>query len=169
MKQEFHVPQCQQGKMVCHVTADNLSRDSWAWRKYGQKSIKGSPYPRNYYRCSSSKGCTARKQVERSNTKTDMFIVTYIGDHNHPRPTHRNSLAGRTLTKSPVIQPSTSISRQPNTMTSCSSSFGEEEEDIDMEIETDEEGEEVNHLEQAAELDEVEASLSGHSNQTKYV
>jgi hypothetical protein len=51
-------------------------------------------------------------------------------------------------------------------VTSCSSSFGEEEEDIDMEIETDEEGEEVNHLEQAAELDEVEASLSGHSNQT---
>ncbi|KAK2458023.1 putative WRKY transcription factor [Trifolium repens] len=160
-KQEFHIPQStqpqtprsrkrksQQGKMVCHVTADNLSTDLWAWRKYGQKPIKGSPYPRNYYRCSSSKGCTARKQVERSNTETDMFIVTYTGDHNHPRPTHRNSLAGSTRTKSPAIQPSTSISCQPNTAISCSSSlapnsFGEEEEEeeIDMEIETDEEGE----------------------------
>ncbi|CAK8573445.1 unnamed protein product [Lathyrus sativus] len=158
MKQEFQVPQSiqpqiprsrkrksQQGKMVCHVTADNLSADLWAWRKYGQKPIKGSPYPRNYYRCSSSKGCTARKQVERSNTEADMFIVTYTGDHNHPKPTHRNSLAGSTRTKSPTIQLSSSTSCQPNNTNSSSSSLGasvEEEEDMEVEMETDEEGEE---------------------------
>ncbi|OWM79594.1 hypothetical protein CDL15_Pgr023006 [Punica granatum] len=89
----------QQKKNVCHVTAENLSSDLWAWRKYGQKPIKGSPYPRNYYRCSSSKGCAARKQVERSNTDPNMFIVTYTGEHTHPRPTHRNSLAGSTRNK----------------------------------------------------------------------
>ncbi|KAH7538111.1 hypothetical protein FEM48_Zijuj03G0164500 [Ziziphus jujuba var. spinosa] len=89
----------QQKRMVCHVTQENLSGDLWAWRKYGQKPIKGSPYPRNYYRCSSSKGCAARKQVERSNTDPNMFIVTYTGEHTHPRPTHRNSLAGSTRTK----------------------------------------------------------------------
>ncbi|KAK8958333.1 putative WRKY transcription factor 69 [Platanthera guangdongensis] len=60
--------------------------DSWAWRKYGQKPIKGSPYPRGYYRCSSSKGCPARKQVERSRADPTMFVVTYSSDHNHPWP-----------------------------------------------------------------------------------
>ncbi|XP_047156659.1 probable WRKY transcription factor 27 [Vigna umbellata] len=88
-----------QKKIVRHVTADNLSADSWAWRKYGQKPIKGSPYPRNYYRCSSCKGCAARKQVERSNTEPNMFIVTYTGEHKHAKPVHRNSLAGSTRTK----------------------------------------------------------------------
>ncbi|KAL9236854.1 hypothetical protein vseg_011476 [Gypsophila vaccaria] len=64
--------------------------DSWAWRKYGQKPIKGSPYPRGYYRCSSSKGCPARKQVERSRSDPTMLVVTYSYDHNHPWPTSRN-------------------------------------------------------------------------------
>ncbi|XP_043688393.1 probable WRKY transcription factor 65 [Telopea speciosissima] len=64
--------------------------DSWAWRKYGQKPIKGSPYPRGYYRCSSSKGCPARKQVERSRVDPTMLVVTYACDHNHPWPTSRN-------------------------------------------------------------------------------
>ncbi|MED6159677.1 WRKY Transcription Factor [Stylosanthes scabra] len=86
-------------KRVCQVPVENLSSDIWAWRKYGQKPIKGSPYPRGYYRCSSSKGCLARKQVERNRTDPTMFIVTYTGEHNHPAPTHRNSLAGSTRQK----------------------------------------------------------------------
>lgn len=64
--------------------------DSWAWRKYGQKPIKGSPYPRGYYRCSSSKGCPARKQVERSRMDPTMLQVTYSSEHNHPWPASRN-------------------------------------------------------------------------------
>ncbi|KAL5572947.1 hypothetical protein UlMin_022544 [Ulmus minor] len=86
-------------KKVCQVPAENLSSDIWAWRKYGQKPIKGSPYPRGYYRCSSSKGCLARKQVERNRSDPGMFIVTYTAEHNHPAPTHRNSLAGSTRQK----------------------------------------------------------------------
>ncbi|XP_038888987.1 probable WRKY transcription factor 69 isoform X1 [Benincasa hispida] len=60
--------------------------DSWAWRKYGQKPIKGSPYPRGYYRCSSSKGCPARKQVERSRVDPSKLVITYAFDHNHQLP-----------------------------------------------------------------------------------
>ncbi|XVE51494.1 hypothetical protein DITRI_Ditri02bG0046300 [Diplodiscus trichospermus] len=65
--------------------------DSWAWRKYGQKPIKGSPYPRGYYRCSSSKGCPARKQVERSRVDPTMLVITYSCEHNHPWPASRNN------------------------------------------------------------------------------
>ncbi|KAL1189792.1 putative WRKY transcription factor 69 [Cardamine amara subsp. amara] len=65
--------------------------DSWAWRKYGQKPIKGSPYPRGYYRCSSSKGCPARKQVERSRVDPSKLLITYACDHNHPFPSAGNN------------------------------------------------------------------------------
>ncbi|CAA2998587.1 probable WRKY transcription factor 65 isoform X1 [Olea europaea subsp. europaea] len=58
--------------------------DSWSWRKYGQKPIKGSPYPRGYYRCSSAKGCPARKQVERSRLEPIKLLITYFCEHNHP-------------------------------------------------------------------------------------
>ncbi|KAL6544874.1 WRKY Transcription Factor [Orobanche minor] len=66
--------------------------DSWAWRKYGQKPIKGSPYPRGYYKCSSSKGCPARKQVERNKLDPNMLVVTYSYEHDHPNsPDSRNN------------------------------------------------------------------------------
>ncbi|KAH9310015.1 hypothetical protein KI387_037926, partial [Taxus chinensis] len=70
-----------------------VSSDLWSWRKYGQKPIKGSPYPRGYYRCSSSKGCPARKQIERSRTDPTTLLITYTADHNHVWPAHRNALA----------------------------------------------------------------------------
>ncbi|XP_066306557.1 WRKY transcription factor 22-like [Miscanthus floridulus] len=75
------------------------SSDPWAWRKYGQKPIKGSPYPRGYYKCSSMKGCMARKLVERSPAKPGVLIVTYMAEHCHPVPTQLNALAGTTRHK----------------------------------------------------------------------
>lgn len=92
----------QQKRVVKEVREDGLYSDKWAWRKYGQKPIKGSPYPRSYYRCSSSKGCLARKQVERSPSDPEIFIVTYTAEHSHAHPTRRNSLAGSTRSKFPV-------------------------------------------------------------------
>lgn len=42
---------------------------------------------RGYYRCSTSKGCSAKKQVERSSTDSSMLVITYTSTHNHPDPT----------------------------------------------------------------------------------
>ncbi|KAL6174751.1 hypothetical protein ACLB2K_051397 [Fragaria x ananassa] len=94
----------QSKRVVKEVKEQDLFSDVWAWRKYGQKPIKGSPYPRSYYRCSSSKGCSARKQVERSNSNPELFIITFTAEHNHDHPTRRNSLAGSTRTKFPKSQ-----------------------------------------------------------------
>ncbi|XP_039142301.1 probable WRKY transcription factor 15 [Dioscorea cayenensis subsp. rotundata] len=63
----------------------DLPTDDFSWRKYGQKPIKGSPHPRSYYKCSSMRGCPARKHVERCSNDANMLNVTYEGDHNHPK------------------------------------------------------------------------------------
>ncbi|KAE8679635.1 putative WRKY transcription factor 21 [Hibiscus syriacus] len=63
----------------------DIPPDDYSWRKYGQKPIKGSPHPRGYYKCSSMRGCPARKHVERCLEEPSMLNVTYEGEHNHPR------------------------------------------------------------------------------------
>lgn len=61
----------------------DIPPDNYSWRKYGQKPIKGSPHPRGYYKCSTMRGCPARKHVERALDDPGMLIVTYEGEHNH--------------------------------------------------------------------------------------
>uniref|UniRef100_A0A0E0PYD8 WRKY transcription factor WRKY51 n=1 Tax=Oryza rufipogon TaxID=4529 RepID=A0A0E0PYD8_ORYRU len=93
-------------KEVVRVAASGPAPDLWAWRKYGQKPIKGSPYPRGYYRCSSNKNCAARKQVERCRLDPSFLLLTYTGAHSgHDVPLHRNSLAGTTRHKPPPPPP----------------------------------------------------------------
>lgn len=41
---------------------------------------------RGYYRCSSFRGCPARKQVERDRADPGQLIITYTAEHNHPAP-----------------------------------------------------------------------------------
>lgn len=65
--------------MECGTHVDE-NEDGYSWRKYGQKSVKGSVTPRQYYRCRVA-GCPVKKTVEASlkgNT-----IVTYDGCHSH--------------------------------------------------------------------------------------
>ncbi|KAG5106456.1 hypothetical protein JHK82_043426 [Glycine max] len=61
---------------------NGMGDDGYKWRKYGQKSIKNSPNPRSYYRCTNPR-CSAKKQVERSNEDPDTLIITYEGLHLH--------------------------------------------------------------------------------------
>ncbi|KAG1335446.1 putative WRKY transcription factor 51 [Cocos nucifera] len=59
--------------------------DGFKWRKYGKKSVKSSPNPRNYYRCS-NEGCAVKKRVERDQEDSRYVITTYEGVHNHVSP-----------------------------------------------------------------------------------
>ncbi|KAJ7965159.1 putative WRKY transcription factor [Quillaja saponaria] len=57
--------------------------DGFTWRKYGQKEILGSKFPRSYYRCTHQKlyQCSAKKQVQRLDNDPSIFGVTYRGKH----------------------------------------------------------------------------------------
>ncbi|KAI3979243.1 hypothetical protein MKX01_007719 [Papaver californicum] len=69
---------------VCEQTGlEGPLDDGYSWRKYGQKDILGTKYPRGYYKCTfqKSQGCLAMKQVQRSELDSSIFNVTYIGRH----------------------------------------------------------------------------------------
>ncbi|KAM0867526.1 hypothetical protein ACQ4PT_041942 [Festuca glaucescens] len=71
--------------------------DGYRWRKYGQKAVKNSPFPRSYYRCTTQK-CPVKKRVERSYQDAAVVITTYEGKHTHPIPaTLRGSAAHHLL------------------------------------------------------------------------
>nr|GMC53370.1 probable WRKY transcription factor 2 isoform X1 [Ipomoea batatas] len=67
--------------------------DGYNWRKYGQKQVKGSEYPRSYYKCTHL-NCPVKKKVERSQ-EGHITEIIYKGAHNHPKPTpNRRSALG---------------------------------------------------------------------------
>ncbi|KAK3230410.1 hypothetical protein Dsin_002291 [Dipteronia sinensis] len=57
--------------------------DGYTWRKYGQKEILNSKFPRSYYRCTHQKmyNCPAKKQVQRLDDDPYTFEVTYHDEH----------------------------------------------------------------------------------------
>ena len=70
---------------------DSLSYDGYNWRKYGQKQLKGSKYPRSYYKCTHP-SCPMKKQFERS-FDGQIAEIVYKGEHNHPKPQPPKHLA----------------------------------------------------------------------------
>ncbi|XP_074310688.1 WRKY transcription factor SUSIBA2-like [Silene latifolia] len=60
------------------------TEDGFNWRKYGQKQVKGSEYPRSYYKCTHP-NCQVKKKVERS-LDGQITEIIYKNTHNHPKP-----------------------------------------------------------------------------------
>ncbi|KAF8099134.1 hypothetical protein N665_0251s0056 [Sinapis alba] len=60
------------------------AEDGYNWRKYGQKLVKGSEYPRSYYKCTNP-NCPVKKKVERSR-EGHITEIIYKGAHNHSKP-----------------------------------------------------------------------------------
>ncbi|XP_072991203.1 probable WRKY transcription factor 2 isoform X1 [Typha latifolia] len=60
------------------------AEDGYNWRKYGQKQVKHSEYPRSYYKCTHP-NCQVKKKVERSH-EGQITEIIYKGSHNHPKP-----------------------------------------------------------------------------------
>ncbi|RWR81795.1 WRKY transcription factor [Cinnamomum micranthum f. kanehirae] len=79
--------------VVQSSTESEIVGDGFRWRKYGQKVVKGNPYPRSYYRCTGHK-CNVRKHVERASDDPRAFITTYEGKHNHEMPVSRSLNGG---------------------------------------------------------------------------
>ncbi|ONK62707.1 uncharacterized protein A4U43_C07F7180 [Asparagus officinalis] len=106
---------------------ENPPDDGYTWRKYGQKDILGSRFPRSYFRCThkSFYGCDAKKQVQRLDEDPYTYEVTYCGDHtchtsttplvlpslltnNDPQP-QTSALMFDAIAQIPQVPPSTSI------------------------------------------------------------
>ncbi|XP_059298764.1 WRKY DNA-binding transcription factor 70-like [Lycium ferocissimum] len=76
------------------------TEDGHAWRKYGQKVILNSKYPRCYYRCSHKydKECPATKQVQRIKEDPIIYRTTYFDRHvckcSLKKPLHQVIISG---------------------------------------------------------------------------
>nr|QFI57473.1 WRKY78 [Glycyrrhiza glabra] len=78
-------------KETSHATGvGRTSEDGYNWRKYGQKQVKGSEFPRSYYKCTQP-NCPVKKKVERSHDGQITEII-YKSAHNHAKP-HPNRRA----------------------------------------------------------------------------
>lgn len=74
------------------ITVDKPADDGYNWRKYGQKMVKGSEYPRSYYRCTHT-NCPVKKKVEHS-AEGQITEIIYKGKHSHEKPPNKRNKEG---------------------------------------------------------------------------
>ncbi|PSS28767.1 WRKY transcription factor [Actinidia chinensis var. chinensis] len=97
-------------RIVVQTTSEvDLLDDGYRWRKYGQKIVKGNPYPRSYYKCT-SQGCNVRKHVERAASDPKAVVTTYEGKHNHDVPATRNSSHNTASNSLSQLKPHSAVS-----------------------------------------------------------
>ena len=91
--------------------------DGYNWRKYGQKIVKGSEYPRSYYKCTHP-SCPVKKKIERS-LDGQIEGIIYRGEHNHPKlPTDQHRLVSNasevnSLTNAVISRPAIASKSTP--------------------------------------------------------
>ncbi|KAI4352529.1 hypothetical protein L6164_006769 [Bauhinia variegata] len=66
------------------LAIDKPADDGYNWRKYGQKQVKGSEFPRSYYKCTHL-NCPVKKKIERA-LDGHITEIIYKGQHNHELP-----------------------------------------------------------------------------------
>ncbi|KAK1272168.1 putative WRKY transcription factor 70 [Acorus gramineus] len=70
------------GSITWTINSAAPLHDEHQWRKYGQKEIRNSKFPRSYYRCSDEQSCPATKQVQQlDHSDPPMYHVVYHNDH----------------------------------------------------------------------------------------
>ncbi|XP_047043951.1 WRKY transcription factor 68-like [Lolium rigidum] len=93
-KKKGKVEKKARGPRVAFATKSEVDHldDGYRWRKYGQKAVKNSSFPRSYYRCTAAR-CGVKKQVERSQQDPSTVVTTYEGHHAHPSPAAHRGMA----------------------------------------------------------------------------
>ncbi|KAL3524069.1 hypothetical protein ACH5RR_016903 [Cinchona calisaya] len=93
--------------------------DGYSWRKYGQKDILNSKFPRCYFRCTHQKlyQCPAKKQVQRLDDDPNIFEVTYRGDHTCLLSSTAPSVPPPPPPPIDIIQPSAMVHPLPTSAT----------------------------------------------------
>ncbi|KAL3628563.1 hypothetical protein CASFOL_027609 [Castilleja foliolosa] len=91
-------------KLLTNNAYNRASYDGHNWRKYGQKLVKGSDFPRSYYKCTYT-NCPVKKKVEKT-LDGQIAEIVYMGEHNHPQPQpqtldYNNDVATRNRVKNP--------------------------------------------------------------------
>ncbi|KAK9107426.1 hypothetical protein Syun_023437 [Stephania yunnanensis] len=143
---------------VLPPVVDKPADDGYNWRKYGQKQVKGSEYPRSYYKCTHPH-CPVKKKVERS-LDGHVTEIIYKGQHNHqpPHSTRRQKETGSSNgnVNSQGNAETGNISRSSETMAASSKSRRDQDSSqmTPEQLSGSSDGEEVNDAE--ARVDDVD-------------